>query len=200
LTTLRRELGGTGADCIMASRERIGIGDGPGLWIDVREFDRLVAEGSGERALTLCRGDLLTDLDDDWVLEERQLYRERIAAVLGELGAAYEEAGDNRRAVTFPVLPSHSCPPICKASCAARWHSCGRGAAMEDGEPFADRFRALRPELDLVEPRPYVEFQSMFDDPPGLRNYWTADYLGELSDDALGVFHEHATRMPVPSS
>jgi FAD/FMN-containing dehydrogenase len=74
------------------------------------------------------------------------------------------------------------------------------GTAMADGEPYAERFRALRPDVDLVEPMPYVQFQSMFDDPPGLRNYWTADYLRELSDEALGVFHEHATRMPVPSS
>ena len=74
------------------------------------------------------------------------------------------------------------------------------GTAMEDGEPFAQRFRALRPDIDLVQPMPYVEFQSMFDDPPGLRNYWTADYLREFTDEALGVFHEHATRMPVPSS
>lgn len=101
LTTLRRELGSQAADCIMASRERIGIEGRPGLSIDVREFDRLVAEGSAEQALALYRGELLTDLDDDWVLEERQLHRDRVAAVLGALGAACEEAGDNRRAVAY---------------------------------------------------------------------------------------------------
>src|SRR4051812_14268654 len=101
LTTLRRGLGGQAADCITASRDRVGIEDPPGLWIDAREFDRLVAEGRGEQALELCRGDLLTDLDDDWVLEERQLHRERVAAVLGALGAACEEAGDIRRAVRY---------------------------------------------------------------------------------------------------
>ena len=40
----------------------------------------------------------------------------------------------------------------------------------------------------------------MIDDPPGLRNYWTADYLDELSDEAIDVFVEHSDRMPVPSA
>ena len=94
-----------------------------------------------------------------------------------------------------PFVPANLQGELC-CGLALMW----AGTAMEDGEPYAERFRALRPEVDLVEPMPYVQFQSMFDDPPGLRNYWTADYLSELSDEALGVFHEHCTRMPVPSS
>jgi FAD/FMN-containing dehydrogenase len=50
-----------------------------------------------------------------------------------------------------------------------------------------------------VEPMPYTEFQCMIDDPPGLRNYWTADYLHELTDEAIEVFVSHSERMPVPS-
>jgi FAD/FMN-containing dehydrogenase len=73
------------------------------------------------------------------------------------------------------------------------------GAQMEDGEPYTRRARELRPDVDLVGPIPYVDLQSMIDDPPGLRNYWTADYLAELSDEAISVFVEHCTRMPVPS-
>ena len=86
-----------------------------------------------------------------------------------------------------PFVPANLQGELC-CGLALMW----AGTAMEDGEPYAERFRALRPEVDLVEPMPYVQFQSMFDDPPGLRNYWTADYLGELSDEALGVFHEHS--------
>ena len=63
----------------------------------------------------------------------------------------------------------------------------GRGDP-EEGEPYAARFRALAPAVDLVGPMPYAEFQRMIDDPPGLRNYWTADYLDELSDAAIDVF------------
>ena len=45
-------------------------------------------------ALELCDGDLLSDLDDDWVLEERTLHRDRVAAILDGLGAAAEASGD----------------------------------------------------------------------------------------------------------
>ena len=74
------------------------------------------------------------------------------------------------------------------------------GENPEDGEPYARRFRELEPAVDLVGPMPYAEFQRMIDDPPGLRNYWTADYLDELSDDAIEVFASHSERMPVPSA
>jgi FAD/FMN-containing dehydrogenase len=74
------------------------------------------------------------------------------------------------------------------------------GENPEEGEPYAARFRALEPAVDLVGPMPYAEFQRMIDDPPGLRNYWTADYLDELSDDAIDVFASHSERMPVPSA
>jgi FAD/FMN-containing dehydrogenase len=74
------------------------------------------------------------------------------------------------------------------------------GESPDDGEPYARRFRELEPAVDLVGPMPYAEFQCMIDDPPGLRNYWTADYLDELSDEAIDVFVDHSKRMPVPSA
>ncbi len=99
LAAVRRHLGEPAAACIAASRTTVGIEDGPGIWIDAREFDRLLAAGCGDQALALCGGDLLSDLDDDWVLEARQAHRERVAALLGALGAAAEQAGDLDRAV-----------------------------------------------------------------------------------------------------
>ena len=62
------------------------------------------------------------------------------------------------------------------------------------------RSRELAPAVDLVGPMPYAEFQRMIDDPPGLRNYWTGDYLDELSDAAIEVMAAHSERMPVPSA
>jgi FAD/FMN-containing dehydrogenase len=40
----------------------------------------------------------------------------------------------------------------------------------------------------------------MIDDPPGLRNWWTADYLPTLNDEAMDAFAQHSSRMPVPSA
>jgi FAD/FMN-containing dehydrogenase len=74
------------------------------------------------------------------------------------------------------------------------------GESPEEGEPHAAPFRDLEPAVDLVGPMPYTEFQRMIDDPPGLRNYWTADYLDELSDGAIDVYASHSERMPVPSA
>jgi len=57
-----------------------------------------------------------------------------------------------------------------------------------EGETAVKRFRDLEPEVDLVGQMPYAEFQCMIDDPPGLQNYWTADYHDEFPDEALDVF------------
>ena len=54
--------------------------------------DRLVADGRLEAALELADSDLLTDLDDDWVIEERTVHRDRVAAIVAALGAAAEKA------------------------------------------------------------------------------------------------------------
>jgi FAD/FMN-containing dehydrogenase len=74
------------------------------------------------------------------------------------------------------------------------------GDSMEDGEPYAERFRRLSPEVDLVAPMAYADFQCIIDDPPGLRNWWTGDYLPALDDEAIDVFVRHSSRMPVPSA
>ena len=50
LAMLRRELG-EAADCVMAGRDRAGLVDGPGVWVDLREADRLLAEGRADAAL-----------------------------------------------------------------------------------------------------------------------------------------------------
>lgn len=57
-----------------------------------------------------------------------------------------------------------------------------------DGESAIKVLRDARPEIDLVSPMPYADFQCMIDDPPGLYNYWTADYHDDFPDDALDVF------------
>lgn len=59
---------------------------------------------------------------------------------------------------------------------------------LEDGEEAVKPFRDLAPDVDLVAPMPYAEFQCMVDDPPGLHNYWSADFHDELPDEALDVF------------
>ena len=101
LATLRRELGEAGAGHIVAERDRVGIVEGPEVWVDLREAERLAAEGRLSDALELRDGELLTDLDDDWVLEERRLHRDRVEELLVALGDAAEAGGDPEAAVGY---------------------------------------------------------------------------------------------------
>jgi DNA-binding SARP family transcriptional activator len=99
LATLRRDLGEGAAGHVVAGRDRLGIEDGAEVWIDVREIGRLVAAGRRDAALALCGDDLLSDLDDDWVLEERRGHRDRVGDLLVVLGEVAEQAGDLEAAV-----------------------------------------------------------------------------------------------------
>jgi FAD/FMN-containing dehydrogenase len=49
-----------------------------------------------------------------------------------------------------------------------------------------------------VGPVPYAEFQCSIDDPPGYRNWWTAEYLHVVTDEAIDVIHAHGLRTPSP--
>jgi FAD/FMN-containing dehydrogenase len=58
---------------------------------------------------------------------------------------------------------------------------------------------ALSPAGQMIAEMPYEQLQGMFDDPPGFRNYWSAEYLGTLADPAVDMFCARADDMPVPS-
>ncbi|MFF7814999.1 FAD-binding oxidoreductase [Streptomyces sp. NPDC007945] len=55
---------------------------------------------------------------------------------------------------------------------------------------------ALRPVVEVVSDIPYAELQSMLDDPPGLRNYWSAEYLSGFPEEAVDVFCARGERIP----
>ena len=74
------------------------------------------------------------------------------------------------------------------------------GPDIADGESVIAPLRALQPEVDLVGPMPYADFQCMLDDPPGFRNYWTADYHDSFPDDALEVFVKYGADRPSPQT
>lgn len=72
---------------------------------------------------------------------------------------------------------------------------------IDDGE---DALRSVRefgpPALDLFEPMPYCEFQRMIDDPPGYRNYWTAEHLLDLPDEAIDALARRSAQLPAGPS
>jgi DNA-binding SARP family transcriptional activator/tetratricopeptide (TPR) repeat protein len=97
LWVLRRQLG----DALEVDGERVGLRSEPGLWVDVREFERLADDDGGDAAaaLALCRGDLLEGLEDDWAVSARDRHRERVVELLEELALAAERRGEGREAI-----------------------------------------------------------------------------------------------------
>lgn len=71
-------------------------------------------------------------------------------------------------------------------------------------EESEEALRPLRefgpPAVDLVQPMPYVALQQLLDPTvrKGLQNYWSADILAELPDEAIDVFVSHATKPVSP--
>ncbi len=66
------------------------------------------------------------------------------------------------------------------------------------GTEVVHALRDLGPEIDLVGPMPYTQMQSMLDDPPGFRQYWSADYHDAMPDDALDIFLAAGAARPSP--
>ncbi len=52
---------------------------------------------------------------------------------------------------------------------------------------------------EMIAQMPYAQLQSMLDDPPGYRNYWSAEHLDTFPDEAVGRFCARARDMVVPS-
>ncbi|MFJ7046217.1 FAD-binding protein [Streptomyces sp. NPDC101112] len=70
----------------------------------------------------------------------------------------------------------------------------------DDMRKIAQPLLALPHEAEVVGAMPYADVQCMIDDPPGLRNYWSAEYLAGLPDEVVDVFCAEARSMPVPTN
>jgi FAD/FMN-containing dehydrogenase len=72
---------------------------------------------------------------------------------------------------------------------------------VEEGEEVLRPLRAFGPPgLDMVGPMPYVAVQQLLDPsaPKGMQNYWTADFLADLPDEAVDVLVATATQPVSP--
>ncbi|MGD8793672.1 MAG: FAD-binding oxidoreductase [Anaerolineae bacterium] len=71
---------------------------------------------------------------------------------------------------------------------------------MENAKEVFEPIRNLgTPVLDMAGPMPYPALQSMFDQlyyPPGLQWYWKADFVKELSDEAIDLHLEYGSDLP----
>ncbi|MBF9239918.1 FAD-binding oxidoreductase [Hymenobacter sp. BT683] len=74
------------------------------------------------------------------------------------------------------------------------------GAPDKAEVEFTHIRKAYPPALDLVGPLPVPALQGMFDAlvPPGYQYYWKADFVNELSDQAIDIHLHFAELLPTP--
>lgn len=73
--------------------------------------------------------------------------------------------------------------------------------AIDDGQRVLAPLRAFGPPAaDVVQPMPYTEFQKMGGNWPGSQNYWTADFLNELPEEAIDAYSALALTPLSPQS
>ncbi|MGH9051360.1 MAG: FAD-binding oxidoreductase [Acidimicrobiia bacterium] len=71
----------------------------------------------------------------------------------------------------------------------------------DEGEEVLRPLREFGPPgVDMVERMPYVAVQQLIDapSPKGLQNYWSADFLADLPDEAVDTLVDHATKPVSP--
>jgi DNA-binding SARP family transcriptional activator/tetratricopeptide (TPR) repeat protein len=136
LWALRRQIG----DRLVVDAEHVGL---DGAWIDVREFERLAARDP-DRALELCRGELLEGIEDEWALRARERHREQAVELLEQQARAAEERGSmseaiasTRRQVERDPLDEHAHQRLIKRLAAAG----DRAGAMRTYRMFVERLR-----------------------------------------------------------
>jgi DNA-binding SARP family transcriptional activator/tetratricopeptide (TPR) repeat protein len=106
---LRSALGPDFGSYLATDRDTVTLA-ADGLSVDLQEVRRLIAQGQPRAALDLCRGDLLQELDDDWVIEAREELGRDIAAALRDLIEQATAAGDLAAAADWARRRAALCP------------------------------------------------------------------------------------------
>ncbi len=136
---------------------------------------------------TVFAGPMLWDISDS--KEVMQWYREYIKDAPDDINGFF---------AFLTVPPGEPFPEHLhlKKMCGIVW--CYTGP-LKDAEDFFKPIRNFKtPALDLVGPLPVPALQSMFDPlyPPGLQWYWKADFVNELTDEAIDLHISHGSQLP----
>ena len=105
----------------------------------------------------------------------------------------------------FGVLTIPAAPPFPEElwgvkACGIVWCTTLQGKAAEDAMAPLRSFGT--PLLDGLMEMPMAALNTAFDElyPPGLQWYWRADFVGEISDDAIRVHEKYGELLPTPGS
>jgi FAD/FMN-containing dehydrogenase len=136
---------------------------------------------------TVCAGPMVWELEQ--ARDIMRWYREFIVQAPEEINGFF---------AFLQVAPGPPFPEALhlKNMCAIVW--CFNGS-LEDANKLLAPLRSFcRPAFEFFAPMPYPMLQSMFDSfyVPGLQWYWKADFVRELSDEAIAVHMKHGTKLP----
>ena len=140
---------------------------------------------------TVYAGPMLYELNE--ATEVLKWYREFLPAAPDELNGFFAFLS----VPPGPPFPEHL---RLKKMCGVIWAYSGDMAKAEEAFKPIRAFR--KPALDFVGPLPYPGLQSMFDTvyPPGCQWYWRADFVNEISDEAIAQHIKFAETMPTSQS
>jgi FAD/FMN-containing dehydrogenase len=141
---------------------------------------------------TIYGGPMLWDLDK--AEELLRWYRDFIVAAPDEVNGFFAFL----KVPPGPPFPEHL---HARAMCGFVW---GYTGPLDKAAAVFAPIRALAggPALDFVGPLPHPALQGMFDPvyPPGHQWYWRADFVNELSDEAIALHIKHGSAMPTLQS
>ncbi len=132
-----------------------------------------------------------------WPLEQAA---DVMRAYDGWIGGAPEHFNGFLAFLTVPPGPPFPEELHLQKMCGIVWFCTG---SQEVADELLAPARAFGPPaLDLVGPVPYPAAQSAFDAlyPPGHQQYWRADFVNELSDEAIERHVEHGSQLPTMQS
>jgi len=145
----------------------------------------------GHPVHTVCAGPMLWELDQ--TPDVMKWYREFIVHAPEEINGFFA-------VMTVPPAPPFPEALHFKKMCAIVWCCTG---AMEQANKILEPVRSYRrPAFEFFAPMPFPMLQGMFDGlyPPGMQWYWKADFVKQLSDEAIALHLEHAAKLPTMHS
>jgi FAD/FMN-containing dehydrogenase len=136
-------------------------------------------------------GPMLWQLDQ--AAEVMQWYREFITTAPEDISGFFAF-------LVVPPGPPFPEPLHSKKMCGIVW--CYTGPPQQAEATFNSIRNVRTPACDLVGPIPFPALQSMFDAlyPPGLQWYWKADFVKELSDEAISRHLKYGSELPTMHS
>ncbi len=136
---------------------------------------------------TVYAGPTLWDLDR--AEDAMRFYRDLIAGADDDLNGFFAFL----RVPPGPPFPEHL---HLRPMCGVVW--CYTGPLDRAEEVFRPILAFGPPALQLVGPMPHPALQSMFDGlyPAGSLQYWRADFVNELSDEAIALHSRHGGQVP----